>query len=120
MALCDGRSEAVTIKMATSKLAGCEIQDKVVSLCRIPDKVVEAGPWLSHGRVHLSTDSGTDSGSECNGYASRHANNQLSSIYQFLDMRFKKRLQLESQLHDNESDEMPPLVYSSDDDSSPL
>jgi hypothetical protein len=116
VALCDGRSEAVTIKMATSKLAGCEIQDKVVSLCRIPDKVVEAAPWLSHGRVYLST----DSGSECNGYASRHANNQLSSIYQFLDMRFKKLLQLESQIHDNESDEMPPLVSDSDDDSSPL
>jgi hypothetical protein len=116
VALCDGRLEAVTIKMQTSKLACCEIQDKVESLSRIPDKVVEAGPWLSHGRVHLSTDSGTDSGSECNGYASRHANNQLSSIYQFLYMRFKTRLQL----HDNESDEMPPLVYSSDDDSSPL
>jgi hypothetical protein len=121
MALCDGRLEAVTIKMATIKLAGCEIQDKVVSLCRIPDKVVEdkvveATPWLSHGRVHLST----DSGSECNGYARRHANNQLSSIYQYLDMRFKKRLQLESQLHDNESDEMPQLVSNSDDDSSPL
>ncbi len=116
MALCDGRLEAVTIKMQTSKLACCEIQDKVESLCRIPDKVVEAGPWLSHGRVHLSK----DSESECNGYASRHANNQLSSIYQFLDMRFKKRLQLEPQLHGSESDEMPPLVHSSDDDSSPL
>ena len=83
MALCDGRLEAVTIKMATIELAGCEIQDKVVkatpSLCRIPDKVVEATPSVSsHGRVHLSTDSGY----ECDGYARRHANHQLSSIYQ--------------------------------------
>jgi hypothetical protein len=112
------------MKMAIIALATGEIQDKVVpSLCRIPDKkfggfkVVEASPSLSHGRVHLST----DSGSECHDYARRHANNQLSSRYQFLDdLRFKKRLQLESQLHDSESDEMPQLVSDSDDDSSPL
>jgi hypothetical protein len=118
VALCDGRLEAVIFKMPTIELA---IQDKVVkatpSPCRIPDKVVEATPsFLSHGRVHLSTDSGYESA----GYARRHAKHQLSSIYQFLDKRFKKRLQLESQLHDNESDEIPQLVSDSDDDSSPL
>jgi hypothetical protein len=98
--------QAVTIKMATIELADCKIQDKVV----------KATPSLCHGRVHLSTDSGCES----DGYARRHAKHQPSSIYQFLDMRFKKRLQLESQLHDNESDEIPQLVSDSDDDSSPL
>ena len=99
--------QAVTIQMATIELAGCNIQD-------IQD--VKATQSLCHGRVHLPTDSGC----EGDGYARRHAKHQPSSIYQFLDMRFKKRFQLESQLHDNESDEIPQLVSDSDDDSSPL